>query len=119
MASAPTGNAPRYRTLDVDMSVSGQIMPEQVQAIAKAGFRTIVCTRPDDEEPGQPRFAEVAAAAEALGLKAVHIPVSGWIGEEQIAGMQAVLADMPRPFYSYCRSGNRSTTLYEAAKDGG
>jgi len=111
-------DAPSYRMLDADVSVSGQITPDAVAQIAEAGFRTIVCTRPDNEEPGQPAFAEVAAAAEAAGLAAVHIPVSGWIGEEEVAQMQAVLADLPGPIYSYCRSGARSARLYEAAKGG-
>jgi uncharacterized protein (TIGR01244 family) len=111
-------DAPRYRTLDESIAVSGQITADQVPQVAAAGFRTIVCTRPDHEEPGQPTYDEIAAAAGAAGLVAVHIPVSGWIGEEQVAEMQAVLADLPGPVYSYCRSGARSANLYQAAKDG-
>jgi uncharacterized protein (TIGR01244 family) len=109
---------PHYRTLDETIAVAGQITPDQVAAVADAGFRTIVCARPDHEEPGQPTFAEIAAAARAAGLEAVHIPVSGWVGEDQVSRMRQVLADLALPVFSYCRSGARSAALYEAAAEG-
>src|SRR3546814_14684481 len=60
-------------------------------------FRSIVCNRPDGEEAGQPTAAAIAAAAEAHGLRFVHIPVmSGGIDEGDVATMARALADLPR-----------------------
>ncbi len=72
------------RKVDDSFAVTGQITPEQMQAVADAGFKSIVCARPDDEEPGQPNFVDVARAAETLGLAITHIPVSGMLGEGQV-----------------------------------
>lgn len=105
-----------YRKLDADFAVAGQITTDDVQKIAEAGFKTIVCARPDHEESGQPNFAVIAAAAKKAGLQAVHIPVSGGIGEGQLIRMEAALKDLPGPMFGYCRSGARAGSLYSSAK---
>src|SRR3546814_15265252 len=70
------------RSLTPALRVSPQIDPADVVALAASGFRSIVCNRPDGEEAGQPTAAAIAAAAEAHGLRFVHIPVmSGGIDE--------------------------------------
>ncbi|WP_439569647.1 TIGR01244 family sulfur transferase [Sphingopyxis sp.] len=104
------------RTLTPALSVSPQIAPADVAALAASGFRAIVCNRPDGEEPGQPPASTVAAAAEAHGLRFVHIPVvSGTIDEGDAAAMARALADLPAPVLAYCRSGARSEQLAEMA----
>ncbi len=102
--------------LDENVSVCGQIAPEDMRALAEQGFRTIIGNRPDGEEPGQPSWNEVAAAAKDAGLKARHIPIASM--EDLVARKgefaQAV-AEMPGPVLAYCRTGGRSGKLYEAA----
>ena len=36
------------------LSMAGQIQPADVAQLAAAGYETIICNRPDDEEPHQP-----------------------------------------------------------------
>ncbi|TJV43384.1 MAG: TIGR01244 family phosphatase, partial [Mesorhizobium sp.] len=50
-----------YRQITEDYSVSGQIQPEEVAAIKAAGFKSVICNRPDDEQPGQPSADTVKA----------------------------------------------------------
>lgn len=114
--SSNAGAGLRYRKIDPAFAVAGQISPEDVQKVAEAGFKTIVCARPDNEEPGQPRFAAIAAAARQAGLQAVHIPVSGGIGEGQLIRMEEALNALPSPMFGYCRSGARAGSLFTAAK---
>ncbi|TIU06465.1 MAG: TIGR01244 family phosphatase, partial [Mesorhizobium sp.] len=64
-----------YRQISEDYSVSGQIQPEDVAAIKDAGFKSVICNRPDDEQPGQPSADSVKAAVEAAGLTFRYIPV--------------------------------------------
>ena len=104
-----------YRTIDPNFAVAGQILPDQIEALAAAGFKTIVCARPDDEEPGQPSFKQIAAEAEKLGIKSVHIPISGGISDNAVKTMKKALKDLPKPIYGYCRSGARAGSLYGAA----
>lgn len=108
-----------YRKIDENFVVAGQLDPAKMDQVAAAGFKTIVCARPDNEEPGQPNFAVVKAAAEKAGLKAVHIPISSGIGPQQVSKMQAALKDLPMPMYGYCRSGARAGSLYGAARQAG
>ena len=75
-----------------------------------------MCARPDDEEPGQPNFAVIAKAAKEAGLNAVHIPVSGGIGEGQLIRMEKALKELPTPMFGYCRSGARAGSLYSTAR---
>ena len=102
-----------YREISEDYSVSGQIQPEDVAAIKEAGFKSVICNRPDDEQPGQPSAAIVRAAAEAAGLAFRHIPViSGQITAENVADQAAALNELDGPVFAYCRSGARCTNLY-------
>ncbi|SFZ85546.1 TIGR01244 family protein [Devosia enhydra] len=100
------------RKLDDQFSVTGQITPQQVKAIADAGYRAIVCARPDNEEPGQPAFAEVEKAAQEAGLSIVHIPVSGPLGQGQVMRFAEAWPNLPKPVLGYCRSGARAGSLY-------
>src|SRR3546814_5933450 len=103
---APKGETMTIRSLTPALSVSPQIDPADVVALAASGFRSIVCNRPDGEEAGQPTAAAIAAAAEAHGLRFVHIPVmSGGIDEGDVATMARALADLPAPVLAYCQIG--------------
>ena len=112
----PFRKAKPFRRVDERFSVAGQIRPEDLPAIAEAGFRTLVCTRPDGEDPGQPDFETIAAEAARLGLTAHHIPVSGTPGPDQGAAFRAVMAADAGPVLGWCRSGARGETLRRTVK---
>lgn len=106
--------------IDDKVSVSGQLTPADMAEAAAAGFRAVVCNRPDGEAPDQPPFAEIAAAAAAAGLTAHYIPMGPTIPvTDQVARMAEVVAAAGGPVLAYCRSGARSTNLYAAARDRG
>jgi sulfide:quinone oxidoreductase len=102
-----------------DYSVSPQIAVADVATIKGLGFRSIMCNRPDGEEPGQPEVAEVRAEAERLGLTFTWVPViSGGITEGNVADFSAALGDLPAPVLAYCRSGGRCQNLWMLAGHG-
>ena len=112
-SSKPKKDRPmNIRQITHDFSVTGQILPEQMQAVADAGFKSIVCARPDNEEGGQPSFETVAKAAAAAGIGIVHIPASGPLGEGQIIRFHDAWEKLPKPMLGYCRSGARAGSLY-------
>lgn len=105
------------RQVTDDYAVSAQIAADDIKAIKEAGYRSIICNRPDDEQPGQPSAADIAVAAEAADLIFRHIPfVSGQMTEEDVQKMVEALDEIPGPVFAYCRSGARSTNIYMAAK---
>ena len=106
-----------YQALSEDFAVAGQITAEDVSALARAGFKSLICNRPDGESgPQQPAFAEIEAAARQAGLQARFLPViSGQITPQQVQAMADLLAQLPSPVLAYCRSGARSTHLWQMA----
>ena len=94
-------------------AVSPQITPQDMTAIKEAGFRAIICNRPDGEGVDQPSFEEIEAAAKKVGLEAAYVPVtSGKVRDEDVESFGAALKDLPRPVLAYCRTGTRSATLW-------
>lgn len=105
------------RAIAPDVSVAPQLEPADMAAVAAAGFRSVVNNRPDFEhDPEQPPSAAIEAAARAAGLEYHHLPVDGgWQSPEQIAAFAHLLQTLPRPLLAFCRSGARSTRLYQQA----
>jgi uncharacterized protein (TIGR01244 family) len=104
------------RTIDPTITVAPQIALDALPELAAAGFTAIVNNRPDGEDMGQPTGAEIAAAAEAAGLRYTAIPIThAGFSHPQIDAMAAVLADADGPVLAYCRSGTRSCNLWALA----
>ena len=109
-----------YRQINDDYSVSGQITPDDIAAVKAAGFKSVICNRPDDEQPGQPSADSVKQAAEAAGLEFRYVPVvSGQITEQNVADQAAALEGLKGPVFAYCRSGARCTNLYALIQEMG
>ncbi|WP_430470412.1 TIGR01244 family sulfur transferase [Thalassospira lucentensis] len=104
------------KRLSDELTVSPQLPIEAIDEIAKAGFKTVICNRPDDEDPGQPSFAEIAAKAEAAGMTAIFQPVaSGNVSDADADAFATNLATAQKPVFAYCRSGTRCTILWSLA----
>lgn len=106
------------RPVTSDFAVAPQIAVQDMAAIAAAGFRRVVCNRPDGEQPGQPTAAALEAAARAAGLEWHYLPLSGRPvpGSPVIAGMDALLSGPGVPTLAFCRSGTRSVMLWALAQ---
>ncbi|MFL9840278.1 TIGR01244 family sulfur transferase [Sphingomonas sp. ST-64] len=105
------------RRIDETISVSPQITPSEVNEIARAGFKTIVNNRPDEEEPGQPAGDAIRTVAETLGLSYHAIPVThAGFSMPQVEAMRAAIEGAGGPVFAYCRSGTRSTNLWALAE---
>lgn len=106
------------QALSPEFSVAPQLEPQDMAAVAAAGFRSVINNRPDFEGgPDQPQHAVIEAAAREAGLEYRHLPVAGgYQSPEEIAAFAQLLAALPRPILAFCRSGARSTKLYMAAK---
>lgn len=106
----------RITRISDSYAVCAQISPEQVAQIAAAGFVTIICNRPDNEDPGQPSCAEIAAACEQAGLTLHHVPVTETpISADSVAEHRRIIEASDGPVLAYCRSGHRSTIIWQAS----
>lgn len=104
-------------TLDTQVTVSGQILKDDIALLVEQGVEIIVCNRPDNEVEGQPSYSDIEAAVQASGLQVVNIPFSGGqMQPEQAQEFSALLATGKR-IHAYCRTGNRSSQIWAAAKE--
>ncbi|KIN62889.1 Pyridine nucleotide-disulfide oxidoreductase [Sulfitobacter noctilucicola] len=94
-------------------TVSPQISPADMAEIKAAGFRAIICNRPNGEDAGQPPFEEIETAAKAVGIEARYIPVqSSGLTKENVTALKDAMEELEHPVLAYCRSGTRSATLW-------
>ena len=93
----------------------GQIEPSHLAEIAAQGYKSVINNRPDGEGgPDQPTNASIQAEAEKLGLNYAYLPViPRAINVDQVREMARLLRTMPGPVLAFCRSGARSTNLYQ------
>ena len=106
-----------FRTVTDTFSVSPQISISDVATAAAEGVTLIINNRPDGEDSGQLRGAEIEAAARAAGLDYVHIPVVGRPSAAQVDAMRAAVAGAQGKVLAYCRSGTRSITIWALGSD--
>ena len=100
------------KTLDEKIGVSAQLYPNTLTDLQAAGFEQIICNRPDNETPQQPRFAAIREAATALGITTIYAPVAkGTLDETAIDATRTTLAS-GRKTIIYCASGSRSTIVW-------
>ncbi|MBR9842023.1 MAG: TIGR01244 family phosphatase [Rhodobacteraceae bacterium] len=101
------------RKITETYSVAPQISPEDMPALAEAGFTHVLCNRPDEEIPANLHADTMRAAAEAAGLIFVVNPVSNaGMTPENIARQQEVIDTDGARILAYCRSGTRSTFVW-------
>ncbi|NIY75951.1 TIGR01244 family phosphatase [Thalassospira sp. HF15] len=101
------------------LSVSPQIVADDVKEIAKLGFRSIVCNRPDGEGSDQPTYEEISSAAKEAGLEVRYQPiVAGKVSDDDASDFGRLFDELPKPVFAYCRTGTRSTTLWSLSQAG-
>ena len=106
-----------FRSLTDTMFVAPQIGLDDVKAARDAGITLIINNRPDEEEAGQISGAEIEAAAAALGINYVAIPVThSGFSQPQVQAMADALDGAVGPVLGYCRSGTRSCLLWALAE---
>ena len=94
-----------------------KILPYPRRSRWDAGYRSILCNRPDGEDYGQPAYDAVAAAAEAAGLAVRWVPiVSGQMTQAALDEFRAALDEMPKPILAYCLTGTRCTMLWSITR---
>jgi sulfide:quinone oxidoreductase len=101
------------KNITPQFSVAPQIVASDLSAIQAAGFRAIVCNRPDGEGLDQPNFSEIEAAARAYGIEVHYLPIeSGKVGDADWAQFGTLMQTLPKPVLAYCRTGMRAATLW-------
>ncbi|KIC08226.1 hypothetical protein RA19_19805 [Leisingera sp. ANG-M1] len=97
---------PRY-------SVSPQISAEDLPAIAAAGYKTVICNRPDEEVPPSHQAEAIRAAAEAEGLRFEVLPLTHQtMTPDNVALQRELYEGCEGPVLAYCASGTRCSVVW-------
>lgn len=104
--------------LDHKLSVAGQIRVDDIVEIAAAGYKSIICNRPDYEGgENQPSSEELEAMTKSLDITFVYLPIRmGTISAERAEAFQKLMAELPKPVLAFCGSGRRAAALHEMTK---
>ena len=109
----------QFNTLSDDYSVSPQIDVADVPSIAQAGFKSVICNRPDQENPESRQIEAIKAAVEAAGMDfAENIFDPSSFGPNKIERQAELLAQLPGPVFAYCASGNRCSVVWAFTQAG-
>jgi len=103
--------------LDERTLVAGQIAPADVTALKSQGVTMIVNNRPDGEDVGQPKSADIEQAAREAGIAYRHVPIARGMGPTDVEAMRAAIHDAgDGKLFAFCRSGNRSALAWAVAR---
>nr|ALS56055.1 hypothetical protein [uncultured bacterium EIL107F05] len=107
------------RKLTPDLAVADQLTLDDLEAVKDAGYKAVVCNRPDEEGEPHAEAEAMAKKASLLGLEFRYLPVNGGnITDRDVEQHAAVLAEVPAPALTYCRSGTRCAKLWALAEAG-
>ena len=107
------------RAITPTYAVSEQISPEDFTAIAQAGFKTVICNRPNEEVPPFLHADVMAKAAQAAGLKFENFPLTHQtMTPENIAIQFQMVEDAGGPVLAYCASGTRCSVIWALSQAG-
>ncbi len=105
------------RPLTTRYAVSPQINPEDLPAIAAAGFKTVINNRPCSEIPPSHQTDVMAEAAAAAGLNYVVLPiVHSSLGPDLAKAQAQACESAEGPVLAYCASGTRCTIVWAMAQ---
>lgn len=107
------------RELTADLSVADQLTLDDLDAVKEAGFKAVICNRPDEEGEPHAEADAMAQKANALGLEFRYLPVNGAnITYSDVEQHAALLSEVPAPVLTYCRSGARCAKLWALSEAG-
>ena len=103
----------RSHILSPYYSVAPQISEADISAIVSAGFKAIICNRPDYENSKDLHIAVIKAAALEAGLEfAENVFDGSTFGSDKIAIQTDLMQKLQNPVLAYCTSGARSAVVW-------
>jgi uncharacterized protein (TIGR01244 family) len=97
------------KRINDQITVAGQIAPEQLKQAAQEGFKSVLNLRASSEEGFMP---DEEKQAEAAGLTYVNIPVKKEeISDELTTRVLKQIDELPKPVLVHCASGMRAGAM--------
>ncbi|SDY41925.1 beta-lactamase hydrolase domain-containing protein [Acinetobacter kyonggiensis] len=108
------------KTLNAQVSVAGQMTTDKFQQLIKDGFKSVIVNRPDQEQGNTVSVAQLRQIAEQSQVSVIYQPIlSGKISQTDVIEFAKYYNELPKPILMVCRSGSRSSILFNQAKSQG
>ena len=108
------------KILNAQVSVAGQMTTDKFQQLIKAGFKSVIVNRPDQEQGNTVSVAQLRQIAEQSQVSVIYQPIlSGKISQTDVTEFAKYYNELPKPILMVCRSGSRSSILFNQAKSQG
>ena len=108
------------KILNAQVSVAGQMTTDKFQQLIKAGFKSVIVNRPDQEQGNTVSVAQLRQIAEQSQVSVIYQPIlSGKISQTDVIEFAKYYNELPKPILMVCRSGSRSSILFNQAKSQG
>ena len=116
--SAPTFADNNSQPLNANLSVSGQMTTDKFSSLLKQlKFKSVIVNRPDNEAGNEVTVLQLRGIAEKSHVSVVYQPVqSGKISQTDVKEFAKYYNELPKPILMICRSGSRSTSLFNQAQ---
>ncbi|ENU38409.1 beta-lactamase hydrolase domain-containing protein [Acinetobacter johnsonii] len=108
------------QALSSQLSVSGEMTQDKFQQLIKQGFKSVIVNRPDQEQGNTVRVDQLRNIAEQSKVSVIYQPVtSSKISETDVVEFAKYYNELPKPILMVCKSGTRSSLLFNQAKQRG
>ena len=108
------------KTLNAQVSVAGQMTTDKFQQLIKDGFKSVIVNRPDQEQGNTVSVAQLRQIAEQSEVSVIYQPIlSGKISQTDVTEFAKYYNELTKPILMICRSGSRSSILFNQAKSQG
>ncbi|AMC99814.1 MULTISPECIES: TIGR01244 family sulfur transferase [Halomonas] len=103
--------------LESGFSIADAVAPQDLEEIARRGFKAVICNRRPGEAEDHPDDRALSEKAADLGLKWRCIPVTpGEYSDADIEAFGQALDALPTPILAFCRTGKRAVHLWAHAR---
>ncbi|MGE8559378.1 MAG: beta-lactamase hydrolase domain-containing protein [Acinetobacter sp.] len=105
------------QSLNPSVSVAGQMTTEKFRTLVDQGFKSVIVNRPDQEQGNHVSVAQLRQIAEKSQVSVIYQPIiSGKISKPDVVEFAKYYNELPKPILMICRSGSRSSLLFNEAK---
>ena len=107
------------REISPTYSVSPQILASDMATIAQAGYKSVICNRPDAEHDPSEAMDVMSDAAQAEGLVWGANPFDAQsFDATKVEAQGALIESLPKPILAYCAVGARSAMAWAMSQAG-
>ncbi len=111
--TATGGSAIKIHELEPGFAIADAVLPEDLDEVARQGYRAVICNRRPGEADDHPDDAVLSTRATELGLEWHCIPVTpGEYSEADIEAFRQAVDSLPKPILAFCKTGKRAVHLW-------